>query len=144
MIIIPKVDLLNVKGRREEQSKMISSFSSTEILSWSRVFAEYSARAPKNWCFRTVVLEKTLETPLDCKDIQPVNPKGNQSWIFIGRIGNEAETQAPIFWPPDAKSQLLGKDPDARKYWRQEEKGMTEDLMVGWHHWLNGHKFEHS
>ena len=88
----------------------------------------------------TVVLEKTLESPLDCKEIQPVHPKGNQSWIFIGRTDAEAET--PILWPPDAKNQLIGKDPNAGKDWRQEEKGMTEDEMVGWHHWLNGHEFE--
>ena len=94
--------------------------------------------APKSWCFWTVVLEKTLESPLDCKETQPVNPKGNQSWIFIGRIFPEAET--PILWPPDAKNRLIGKDPDAGKDWRWEEKGMTEDEMVGWHHWLSGHE----
>ena len=95
--------------------------------------------AQKNWCFWTVVLEKTLESPLDCKEIQPVHPKGNQSWVFIGRTDAEAET--PILWPSDAKNWLIGKDPDAGKDWRQEEKGMTEDEMVGWHHWLNGHEF---
>ena len=95
---------------------------------------------PKNWCFWTVVLEKTLESPSDCKEIQPVHPKGNQSWMFIGRTDVEAET--PILWPPYAKSWLIGKDPDARKDWRQEEKGMTEDGMVGWHHRLTGHEFE--
>ena len=94
----------------------------------------------KNWCFWTMVLEKTLENPLDSKEIQPVNPKGNQSWIFIGRTDTEAEV--PILWPPDAKNWLNGKDPDAGKDWRWEEKGMTEDEMVGWHHWLNGHEFE--
>ena len=96
--------------------------------------------APKNWCFRTVVLEKILESPLDCKEIQSVHPKGNQSWIFIGRTDAEAET--PILWPPDAKSWLIWKDPDAGKDWGQEEKGMTEDEMIGWHHRLNGHEFE--
>ena len=96
--------------------------------------------APKNWCFWNVVLEKTLESPLDCKEIKPVNPKGNQSWIFIGRSDTEAET--PILWPPDAKNWLIGKDSDAGKNWRQEEKGMTEDEMVGWHHQLYGHGFE--
>ena len=96
--------------------------------------------APKNWCFWTMVLEKTLESPLDCKEIQPVHPKGNQSWVFIGRTDVEAE--APIFWPPDVKNWFTGKDPDAGKDWRREEKGMTEDEMVGWHHWLNGHEFE--
>ena len=105
---------------------------------------------PQNWCFWTVVLEKTLESPLDCKDIKRfpwspykdwlVNPKGNQSWMFIGRTDAEAET--PILWPPNAKSQLIGKDPDARKDWRQEDKGMTEDEMAGWHHWFNGHECE--
>ena len=88
----------------------------------------------------SAVLENTLESPLDSKDIQPVHPKGNQSWIFTGRTDPEAE--APILWPPDAKSWLTGKDPDAGKDWRQEEKGMTEDETVGWHHWLNGREFE--
>ena len=87
-----------------------------------------------------MVLEKILESPLDCKEIKSGNPKGNQSWIFIGRTDAEAET--PILWPPDAKSWLIGKDPDAGKDWRQEEKEMTEDEMVGWHYWLNEHEFE--
>ena len=95
---------------------------------------------PKNWCFWTVVLEKTLESPLDCKEIQPVHPKGDQSWIFTGRAYAEAETL--ILWPPDVKNWLIWKDPDAGKDWRQEEKGMTENEMVGWHHRLNGHKSE--
>ena len=95
--------------------------------------------APKNWCFWTVVFKKTLESPLDCKETQPVNPKGNQSWIFIGRTDAEAET--PILWPHDMKNWFIGKDPDAGKDWRQE-KGITEDEMVGWHHQLNGHEFE--
>ena len=95
---------------------------------------------PKNWCFWTVVLEKTLESLLDCKEIKPVNPKGNQPWIFIGRTDVEAET--PIRWSLDAKSWLIEKYPDARKDWRQEEKGSTEDEMVGWHHWLNRHEFK--
>ena len=94
----------------------------------------------KNWCFWTVVLEETLESPLDCKEIQPVNPKGNQSWIFHWRTDAEAET--PILWPPDAKNWLTGKDPDGGKDWRQEEKGTTEDEMVGSHHQLDGHEFE--
>ena len=94
---------------------------------------------PKNWCFWTAVLEKTLESPLDYKEIKPFNPKGNQSWIFIGRTDVEAET--PILWPPDGKNWLTGKDPHADKDWRQE-KGMTEDEMVIWHHWLKGHEFE--
>ena len=95
---------------------------------------------PKNRCFQTVMLEKTLESPLDYKEIKPVNLKGNQSWIFTGRT--DAEAEAPVLWPPDAKSQPIGKDPDAGKDWGQEEKGMTEDEMVGWHHRLNGHEFE--
>ena len=96
--------------------------------------------ALKNWCFWTVLLEKILESPLDYKEILPVHPKGNQSWIFIGRADAEAETQ--IFWPPDTKNWLVGKDPDAGKDWRQEEKGTTEDEMVGWHPWLDEHEFE--
>ena len=95
----------------------------------------------KNWCLWTVVLEKTLESPLDGKEIKIVNHKGNQSWIFIFE-STEAEAEAPILWPPHAESQFIGKDPDAGKDWRQEEKGMTEDEIVGWYHWLNGHKFE--
>ena len=93
-----------------------------------------------NGSFWTVVLKKTLESPLDCKEIKPVNPKGNQSWIFIGRT--EVETEAPILWPSDTRSCLIGKELDAGKDWGQEENGATEDEMVGWHHWLNGHAFE--
>ena len=96
--------------------------------------------APKTWRFQTVVLEKTLESPLDSKKIKPINFKGNQPWIFIARTGAEAE--APVPWPPYAESWLIGKDSDAEKDWRQEEKGVTEDKMVEWHHWLNGHEFE--
>ena len=92
----------------------------------------------QNWCFRTVVLEKTLESPLDCKEIKWVNPKGNQPWIFTGIT----DAEAPILWPPDVKNWLTGKDPDAGNDWRQEEKGMTEDEMVGWHCRLDGHEFE--
>ena len=102
-------------------------FSSSHAWMWELDYKE--SWAPKNWCFWTVVLEKTLESPLDCKEIQPVHPKGNQPWIFIGRTGAEAET--PILWPPDAKNWLIGKDTDAGKDWRQEEKGMTENDMVG-------------
>ena len=94
----------------------------------------------KNWCFQTVVLEKILESPLDSKEIKPVNPKGNQSCIFIGRT--DAKAEASIFWPPDVKRQLNGKDPNAGKEWGQEEKGVTEDEMVEWHHRVNGHEFE--
>ena len=93
--------------------------------------------APKNWCFWTVVLEKTVESPLDFKEIKPVNAKGSQSWIFIG--GTDAEAETPILRPPDAKNWLVGKDPDAGKDLRQEKKGTTEDEMVGWHHQLDGH-----
>ena len=95
---------------------------------------------PKNWCFWTVMLEKTLESPLDCKEIQPVHPKGDQSWIFIRR--NDAEAEIPVFWRPDVKNWFIGKDPDAGKDWRWEHKGMTEDEMIGWHHQLDGHDFE--
>ena len=98
--------------------------------------------ALKNWCFQTVVLEKTLQSPLDCKKIKPVNPKGNQHWIFIGRT--DAKAEAPILWSPDVKSQLIGKDSDAGRDWGQEEKGMTEDEVAGWHHWLNGRESEWS
>ena len=94
--------------------------------------------APKNWCFWTVVLQKTLESPLDYQEIKPVNSKGNQSWIFTGRT----DTEVPIPWPPDGKSQLIGKDPDAEKDWRWEKKGTTENEMVGWHHQWDGHEFE--
>ena len=96
-------------------------------------------RKPKNWYFWTVVLEKTLESPLDCKEVQPVLPKGDQSWMFIGRTDAKAETS--ILWPPHAKSWLIGKDPDAWRNWGQEEKGMTEIEMAGWHHHLAAHEF---
>ena len=96
--------------------------------------------ATKNWCFWIVLLEKTLESPLNCKEIKPVSAKGNQSWIFTGRT--DAETETPILWPPDAKNWLIGKYPDAGKDWRQEEKRSTEDEMDGWHHWLDGQQFE--
>ena len=96
--------------------------------------------ALKNWCFWIVVLGKTLENPLDSKELNPVSPKGNQSWIFIGRTDAEAET--PILWSPDGKTWLIGKDPDAGNNWRREEKGTVEDDMIGWHHRLDGHEFE--
>ena len=95
---------------------------------------------PKNWCFWTLVLEKTLENPLDCKEIQPVNTKENQSWIFIGRTDAEAET--PILWLPDGKNWFIGKESDAEKDWKQEEKGTTEDETVGWHHWIDLYEFK--
>ena len=110
-------------------------FSSSHVCMWELDYKE--SWVLKNWCFWTVVL-KTLESPLDCKEFQPVHPKGNQSWMFIGRTN----TGAPKLWPPDVKDWLTRKDPDAGKDWRQEEKGTTEDEMVGWHHWLSGHEFE--
>ena len=113
-------------------------FSSGHVWMWELNHKE--GWTLKNWCFWAVVLEKTLESLLDCKEIQPVHPEGNQSWIFIGRTDAEAET--PILWPPDAKSWLTGKDPNAGNDWKWEEKGTTEDEMVGWHHWLNAHEFE--
>ena len=112
-------------------------FSSGHVWMWELDYKE--SWVPKNWCFYAVVLEKTLESPLDCKEIQPVHPGGDHSLVFIGRTDVEAET--PILWPSDAKSWLIGKDPDAGKDWGQEEKGMTEDEMVGWHHRLDGHGF---
>ena len=113
-------------------------FSSSHIWMWELDCKE--SWALKNWCFWTVVLEKTLESSLDCKEIQPVNPKVNQSWIVIGRTDAEAET--PVLWPPDAKNWLIGKDSDDGKDWRWEENGRTEDQMVGWHHQIDGHEFE--
>ena len=113
-------------------------FSSSHVWMWELDHKE--GWVPKNWSFWTVVMEKTLESPLDCKEIQSVHPQGNQSWIFIGRTDAEAETA--ILWPPDVKSWCIGKDPEAGKDWRQEEKGAIEDEMLGWHHPLNGHEFE--
>ena len=110
-------------------------FSNSHVWMWELDHKE--GWVPKNWCFWTVVLEKTLESP---KEIKPVHPKGNQSWIFTGRT--DAETEAPILWPPNSKNQFIGKHPDAGKDWRQEEKGMTKDEMDGWHHQLDGHEFE--
>ena len=129
------------KQRHYFANKGLSSqgygFFSSHVWMWELDYIE--SWALKNWCFWTVV-EKTLESPLDCKEVQPVHPKGDQSWVFTGRTDAEAETL--ILWPPDAKNWLIGKDPDAGKDWRQEEKGVTEDEMVGWHHWLNGRDFE--
>ena len=130
------------KQRYYFASKGLSSqgygFSSSHVWMWELDYIE--SWALKNWCFWTVVLEKTLESPLDCKEIQLVHPKGDQSWIFIGRTDAEAET--PILWPPHVKSWLIWKDPDAGKDWGQEKKGTTEDEMVGCHHLLNVHEFE--
>ena len=120
-------------------------FSSSHVWMWELDYKEN--RVPKNWCFWTVVLEKTLESPLDCKEIQTVHPKGNQPWIFIGRMklihhhSLMMKLKLQYFSSPDAKNWLIGKDPDAGKDWRQEEKGTTEDEMVGWHHQLNRHEF---
>ena len=116
------------------QSSQRYGFSHSHVWKWELNLKE--SWALKNWCFWTVVLEKTLESPLDCKGFRSINPKGNQSWIFIGSTGAEAE--APILWPPDAKSPLIGKVPDAGKDWRQEEKGTAENEMAGWHHRLDG------
>ena len=113
-------------------------FSSSHVWMWELNYNE--SWALKNWCFWTVMLEKTLVSPLDCKEIQPVHPKGNQSWMFIGRTDAKAET--PILWTPDVKYWLIGKDPDAGKDWTWEEKGTTKDEMVGWHHRLNGRELE--
>ena len=121
----------------KDLSSQTYGFSSSHV--WMRELDYKESWGPNNSCFWTVVLEKTLESPLDCKEIQPIYPKGNHSWIFIGRTDAEAET--PILWPPDVKNWLKGKDPDAGKDWEQE-KETTEDEMVGWHHRLNGHESE--
>ena len=114
------------------------SFSSSHVWIWELDYKE--SWSPKNWCFWTVALEKTLESSLDSKEIQPVHPKGNQTWIFIGNTDAEAET--PVLWPPGGKNWLIWKDHDAGKDGRQEEKGVTEDELVGWHHRLDGHECE--
>ena len=121
-----------------QSSPASGSFSSGHVWMWELDCEE--SWAPKNWCFWTTVLEKTLESPLNCKEIQPVSPKGDQSWVFTGRTDAEAET--PVLWPPHEKSWLIGKDPDAGRDWGQEEKGMTEDEIAGWHHRFDGHEFE--
>ena len=119
-------------------SSQSCAFSSSHVWMWELDYK--GSWAPQDWCFWTVVLEKTLQSPLDCKKIQPVHPKGDQSWVFIGRTDAEAET--PILWPPDVKNWLFGKEPDSGKDWGQEEKGTIEDEMVRWHHQLNGYEFE--
>ena len=113
-------------------------FSNGHVWMWELDCEE--SWALKNWCFWTVMLEKTLESPLECKEIQPVHSKGDQPWLFFGR--NDANAESPVFWPPHAKCWLIGKDSDAGRDWGQEEKGTTEDGMAGWHHWLDGHEFE--
>ena len=118
-------------------SSQVCGFSSSPVWMWELDCEE--SWAPKNWCFWTLVLEKSLESPLYCNEIQPVHPKGDQSWIFIGRT--DAEAEVPILWPPDVKNWLIGKAPDAGKDWRQEEKGKREDEMVGRHHRLDGREF---
>ena len=127
------------KQRHYFANKGLSSqsygFSRSHVWMWELDYKE--SWALKNWCFWPLMLEKTLESPLDCEEIKPVHPKGNQSWIFIRRTDFQAET--PILWPPDAKNWLIWKDSDAGKDWKWEEKGITEDKMVGWHHQLNGH-----
>ena len=134
-------DFLEVVPRTHECLISVSiqgyGFSSRHILMWELDYKQ--SWSPKNWWFWTAMLEKTLESPLDCKEIQPVNPKGNQSWMFIERT--VAEDEMPILWPPDAKNRLIAKDPDAGKDWRWEEKTMTEEEIARWHHWLNGHEF---
>ena len=122
----------------KSRSSQSYGFSSSHVWMWELDYKE--SWVPKNWCFWTVVLEKTLESPLNSREIQPVYPKGNQSWIFIGTIDAQAET--PILWLPDANNWCIWKYHDAGKDWRQEEKGMTEDEMVGWHHRLDAHEFQ--
>ena len=126
--------------RPSSQSYVFSSMEKRYVRLWMWELDHKKGWMPKNWCFWTVVMEKIIESPLDCKEIKPVNPKGNQSWIFIRR--SDAEAEAPIFWPPDVKSWLIRKDSDAGKDWRQEEKGTIEDEMAEWYHWFNGPEFE--
>ena len=155
----PKSASNKIKNKQKGQYQAKSFCTAKETISkmewqpteWEKIFADQLSDkgliasihkegwTPKNWCFWTVVLEKTLESPWDCKEIKPVNPKGNQFWIYVERINAEAETL--ILWPPDVKNRLIWKDLDAGKDWRQEEKEMTEDKMVGWHHKRNGHEF---
>ena len=137
---------LQIKKKKKQShnfsNKGLSSqsygFSSSHVCMWE--FDHKEGWIQENGCFQTVVLEKTFESSLDSKEIKPVNPKGNQPWIFIGRTDTDAEV--PILWPLDLKSWLIGKDPDARKIWGQEDEGATEVEMVGWYHWLNGLQFE--
>ena len=136
------LDSILKKQRHYFADKGVSSqsygFSCGHVWMWELDYKE--SWAPKNWCFWTVVLEKTLESPLDCKEIQPVHSEGDQSWDFFWR--NDATAETPVLWPPHIKSWLIGKDPDAGRDWGQEEKGTTEDERAGWHHQLDGHEFE--
>ena len=134
-MLLPELNIYYYTSFHSRQYSLTPSFYSW-VWMWELDYKE--SWVPKNLCFWIVVLERTVESPLDCKEIQPVNPKGNPSWIFIG----STKAEAPIFWPPDVKNWLNGKDPDAGKDWRQEEKGTAEDEMVGWHHQLNGCEFE--
>ena len=140
---------VNTASRNKHRNKHLKAYRGkiensdsvgTDSHAWRWELDHIEGSALKNWCFQTLVLEKSLESPLDSTEIKPVNPKGNQPWIFIGRTDAEAETL--VLWPSDAKSWLIGKDPDAGKDWRQEEKRTIEDVMVGWHHRFSGHEFE--
>ena len=142
-LVLEKAEEAEIKlptstGSREKQQSSGYGFSSGHVWMWELDCQE--GWVLKNWCFWTVVLEKTLESPLDCKEIQPVHSKGNQSWVFIERTDGKAEI--PVLWPPQVKGWLIGKDPDAGRDWGQEEKGTTEDEMSGWHHRLDGCEFE--
>ena len=142
LFIIEEFDIYYRQHIKKQGHYFVDKVSSSQNcgFSSSHVCICEESGGRKNWYFWTVVLEKTLESPLDCKEIQPVHPKGDQSWVFIRRTNAEAET--PILWPPHAESWLVGKDPDPGNDWGQEEKGTTEDEMTGWHHWLRGHEFE--
>ena len=140
--VMTNLDSILKKQRHYFANKGLSSqsYSVSSSHVWMCELGYKESWVLKNWCFWTMELEKTLESPLDCKEIQPVHPKGNQSWISTGRTDAEAET--PILWPPDVKNGVIGKDPDAGKDWSREEKGTTKDEMVGWHHWRDRHEFE--
>ena len=137
-LLLGKKAMTNLDSILPTKACLFYGFSSSHVWMWELDYKE--SWVLKNWCFWTVVLEKTLESPLDCKEIQKVRPQENKSWLFIGRT--DAKTETPILWLPDVKNWLNGKDPDAGKDWRQEEKGITEDEIVGWHHQLSGHEFE--
>ena len=133
-----RTDLIQTKQANKGPSSQGYGFSSGHVWIWELDYEE--SWVPKNWCFWTVVLEKTLESPMDCKEIQPVHSEGDQPWDFFGR--NDAKAETPVLWPPHEKSWLTGKDSDAGRDWGQEEKGTTEDEMDGWYHRLDGHEFE--